>query len=961
MMVQQVSNRYPGSCTGDTAALTGVTPSSASVCEGTPVSLTLSGLTNGVTDFAYTVNGDPFTVTGVTVTGGSTTFDDTLYGVGTYNVIVTSATIGGCTTTFTSNNTTSFTVKPNPTISGVSPSASEVCEGASVSFTASGLLNGVTDFTYAVTNVNHNNDPRRPALDLITLNGVTVTGGTYTFPSAVYPVGTYEIIIVSATVDGCLTEFTSGNTASFIVNPNPVLDTVSANAVCDGTATDIHLTGLLHNSSGVITYTINGGSPLTQAFTADGNEFSFATAVLTMADNGHVVEITKLTNNGTNCETSFTGKTATLVVQATPNAGTDGALSVCIGSTPSEAQLFAALGGSPDTGGTWSHVGLIYTYTVNATSPCTINDTATVTVSENPLPTPVITGANILTCANPTATLSAGSYASYVWSPNGETTSTITTIANTTQTYSVTVTDANGCSNSASYTVTYYPVTNQTTNTHYSTIQAAITAANPNDVINICKGTYTETININKALTLNGPNAGTPGTGSRVDEAILTNCSIDINNAGDTTLDGLTIFRNDATAGVQLVLDGGGINTVQNCIFERKGSVTGTDMWALTTTTGGGNKVIKDNKIFGDNSGGLFSGHKSWARGIYIDKGAFTVSITGNTFMYIRSAMNMDDYSTNNTVSGNTFSYNGTHISLGGAVPTTGSYSLGANNFINDPASTMINLSSVAESFRFDITSSKLNGTLFGSLTDAQLFDVEARMAHKTAAKKGKVIYKAGNQYVNNFVGKVDVIQNSVKYADANDVINLQAGTYPQNVDIDKSNITLQGVEATRSLYVLNGATLASGANGVNIRNGKVNVAIKNLTISGFTGGSGNSNGDIYANGLTNGLTIDNVAAVSARPASGIYISGLGDIQDVTVNNCLVSDHGAGARGIVIWNGFKKNIKFTNNTVTNNNCCGIELADGTASGVTVTGNTITIGSGDNGIGLCGLNTNFGPT
>jgi gliding motility-associated-like protein len=68
--------------------------------------------------------------------------------------------------------------------------------------------------------------------------------------------------------------------------------------------------------------------------------------------------------------------------QALPaSAGTDGFLTVCAGSTPSNVELFAALTGSPASGGVWSNIGLVYTYTQSATSPCIVDNTANVTVT----------------------------------------------------------------------------------------------------------------------------------------------------------------------------------------------------------------------------------------------------------------------------------------------------------------------------------------------------------------------------------------------------------------------------------------------------------------------------------------------------------------------------------------------------------------------------------------------------
>ncbi len=515
-------------------------------------------------------------------------------------------------------------------------------------------------------------------------------------------------------------------------------------------------------------------------------------------------------------------------------------------------------------------------------------------------------------------------------------------------------------------------VTNTNTSATYCTIQAAI-----NDpltlnghTLTVAAGTYTENIVINKALTINGPNVGIAGTGSRVAEAILLNCTIDINHAGNTTLDGLQIKRTDSPGPTnQIELDGGGINTVQNCIFERNGANTGQEIRAMVTTTAGGNKVILNNKITGDASGGLFGGHKSWARGIYIDAGAFTVNFSGNTIENCRSGMNIDDYNANLTIAGNTLNNNGTQISIGSSIPTTGSFVMGANNFINNAASTMINLSNVAVSFRLDITSSTLGGVVFSALSNASLFDVEARMAHKevSASKKGKVVYVANTQYINNFtspVTKIDVIQNSVKYAETGNIINLQAGTYTQRVVIDKS-LTLQGVTNDKTLYIINGTGLApngSGAgaqSGVVINSGITNTTIQNLTVQNFTGASGNDDAGIYGILSNDNLTITNVALLNNPTASGFYANG--PVNSVSITNSMAVNNGGGARGIVIWNGLKTNITITGNMVTNNSCCGIELSDGNASGVNISSNTIDIGTGggDNAIGVVGLNSSVG--
>jgi gliding motility-associated-like protein len=68
--------------------------------------------------------------------------------------------------------------------------------------------------------------------------------------------------------------------------------------------------------------------------------------------------------------------------QAQPNAGGDGVLLLCEGTVPTDIELFSALGGTPESGGIWTNVGLTYTYTVSAIAPCSLEDAALVAVSE---------------------------------------------------------------------------------------------------------------------------------------------------------------------------------------------------------------------------------------------------------------------------------------------------------------------------------------------------------------------------------------------------------------------------------------------------------------------------------------------------------------------------------------------------------------------------------------------------
>ena len=135
--------------------------------------------------------------------------------------------------------------------------------------------------------------------------------------------------------------------------------------------------------------------------------------------------------------------TLTFTVTPTPTPAISGPLAYCegTGGVTLDAGTYASyLWSNGETTQTITALAGTYSVTVTDANGC-VGTSADVTVVENPNPTPVISGLLEYCEGTGGVTLDAGTYASYLWSPNGETTQTITALAGT---YSVMVTDANG-------------------------------------------------------------------------------------------------------------------------------------------------------------------------------------------------------------------------------------------------------------------------------------------------------------------------------------------------------------------------------------------------------------------------------------------------------------------------------------------------------------------------------------
>ena len=148
--------------------------------------------------------------------------------------------------------------------------------------------------------------------------------------------------------------------------------------------------------------------------------------------------------------------TATVTVNPNPTAVVNDAV-ICSGET---ASLTASGGTSYAWEGGETTESIILdpafagTYSVTVTDDNGCTDIAIATITVNPNPTAIVN--DVIVCEGEPATLTASGGTSYAWE-SGETTESITLDPAAAGTYSVTVTDDNGCSDTVTSTATVNP------------------------------------------------------------------------------------------------------------------------------------------------------------------------------------------------------------------------------------------------------------------------------------------------------------------------------------------------------------------------------------------------------------------------------------------------------------------------------------------------------------------------
>ncbi len=413
------------------------------ICAGASTTLTASGGTsyawsNGTNTAANTVT--PTTTT-------------------TYTVTVTNA--AGCTATAT--RTVTVNTVPNAAVTGTNT----ICNGGSTTLTASGggtylwsntsttaaitvSPTATTTYTVTVTNasgctatatrtvsvgsnptaaVTGNNVLCAGESTVLTASGGTSylwsNGGNITASITVSPsiTTTYTVTVTNAA--GC----TATATRTVTVNPSTIAAINGNNAVCAGEST------ILSASGGTSFLWSNGDN----------------TASITVAP----TTTTTYTVTATNAAGCTASTSTTVSVGAIPTATIAGDTEICAG----ENTVLTAAGGDTYT---WSNgstdadiivnptSATSYTVTVTNIAGCTA--TASVQVNVNTAASTNIIAQNTA-CSGTTVSLIASGTGDFIWS-NGVQTPLNQLVATTTTVFTVTLTDANGCTSTDTHTLT---------------------------------------------------------------------------------------------------------------------------------------------------------------------------------------------------------------------------------------------------------------------------------------------------------------------------------------------------------------------------------------------------------------------------------------------------------------------------------------------------------------------------
>ncbi|HEY1012818.1 MAG TPA: right-handed parallel beta-helix repeat-containing protein, partial [Herpetosiphonaceae bacterium] len=189
-------------------------------------------------------------------------------------------------------------------------------------------------------------------------------------------------------------------------------------------------------------------------------------------------------------------------------------------------------------------------------------------------------------------------------------------------------------------------------------------------------------------------------------------------------------------------------------------------------------------------------------------------------------------------------------------------------------------------------------------------------------------------------------IQAGVNQVAAGGTVQIASGVYTESVTIAKDNLTLAGVTGAS---LLRSPTPGSGT-GIALSGARSGVTIRGLSVSTFLDGLGMPTGPLSAITVEDSSFSNNARHgiwVQASPASNLAF------RRITASNNDVAPCEPGpGRGLWLINGEKSGITIADSTFNNNCLVGVDISDGSVTGLSLTGNTVR-GNGDAGLSVLG--------
>ena len=419
-------------------------------------------------------------------------------------------------------------------------------------------------------------------------------------------------------------------------------------------------------------------------------------------------------------------------------------------------------------------------------------------------------------------------------------------------------------------------VTNSTTGETFCTIQSAIDDPQTLDghTLNINAGTYVESLNVYKELTLSGADRSTV----IIDASTFNDYSIEV-TASNVTLEGFTLKGNPTfasaygikVAGPSAVFPGTQLNniTIQDVTIDNS-KRSGIDLNGVVGATidnvevrnvpGGNGIALSD---CGDvTAGNITTSNNAW--------GGFAIYTFGRYFLLGSDNIDIDGTTSSFGEANKVYVQRGNYNSPGTPEPVT-------NLTVSGFDYTVMNDTFRAEAPDFT----------FYQRTQADA--IAFALALSTPGDSYVNEIATGDFWVGQDLSTTMTIQAAVDNATDGDVINVLAGTYSKNVTL-ATRVTLQGAGIDTTIIEPSspGITLLTGGTSAADR-----LVVRDLTVQNASGGGNTGSGILINEGdaTIQHITIENVKSIN-NSGHGIGISHTGTVGDIKVINSILSGNG---------------------------------------------------------------------